>query len=237
MIVVLKLLPRMQPKRQAAGSGRSPKQRASKSYRETQAKISWMRTSANMVLAVTKRLYSASQKTGRPDMDPTDLPFKLHRQPRIRSTYQLNWPADVSDRVADGTAPGQLTVQYVRMVVDADVAQKTFQFYKRQLKRAKDYSFPQGKWLDSLTTGSEPGTRRSIDIVFMKAAAGNAGGARGQYSGSAGAAGNAGGQYGGDVDDRGAYGADGAGQQNAGGQYTIDVLVIEIPNPKLDSRK
>ena len=50
-----------------------------------------------------------------------------------------------SPEISDGTALGQLTVQYVRMEIDADVAAKTFQFYKRRLKRSKDYSFPQGE--------------------------------------------------------------------------------------------
>ena len=250
MVVVLKLLPRVQPKRQISGSGRSSKQR------ETRAKVSWMKTSANMVRAVTQRLYAASQKAGRPDLDPSALPFKLHRDARIRSTYELIWPADVSDRVSDGTAPGRLIVQYVRMDIEADLASKAFQHYKRQLKRAKDYKFSQGRWLDSISMGSEPGIRRSIDVVFMQAAAGNAGGAAaGQYGGTADPAGKLGGvagaggiggaaaeaaargQYGGNAE-RGAYGgAGGARQQDNAGRVTIDVLVIEIPDPKLAAGK
>jgi hypothetical protein len=194
----------------------------SKSQRETAAKQDWMQVSAMMVRAVTERLQASTQDTSLA-ASPPKLPIKLHRDALIRGVRTLNWPEDIADVASGEAGPVALNLQYVRMDAPADVP-KVFEFYKKQVKRGKDYKFPTGAWIDGNSVGEETGMRRSIDILFTQKAANNAGLAGpGEAPGAAPIAGDPN-QLGG-------------GQQPLGPQYTIEVLVVEIADPKTPAKR
>jgi hypothetical protein len=219
MIVVLKQLPRLMKqgtlKNQQSATANP---RASKSQRQSIAKHSWMETSAYMVRAVTNRLQKATSQ--QKNAIAPKLPFRLHRNARVRGVYELNWPADVSEFTTGVTPPGPLSLQYVRMEIPKEDAAKTFEFYKKQLRRGKDYKFSWGGWVDSLTAGTDKSTRRSIDVLITQNSTSNGANQNDGYGGSAGA----GAGYSG--------GANGGGQQQNAGTFTVEILVVEIPDPK-----
>lgn len=222
LIVVLKQLPRLMPKGSLTNyQSATANPRAGKSQRESIAKHSWMKTSAYMVRAVTTRMQAATRKQSDPTL-PDDLPIKLHRGARIRAVGEINWPADVSEFTSGVTPPGSLSLKYVRMELSQDIP-KVFQHYKKQLRRGKDYKFPQGAWIDSLTAGAEPGTRRSIDVLFTQNTATNRAANQNGENGAL------------QANEYAAGSTDGAAQRQNSGSYTVEILVVEISDPKLSA--
>ena len=104
------------------------------------------------------------------------------------------------------------------MEIPQDDAAKVFESYKKQLRRGKDYKFSWGGWIDSVTAGTEKGSRRSIDVLITQKTANNGANQNGGYPGAQGE-GNPG-------------GANGGGQQQNAGTVTVEILVVEIPDPK-----
>ena len=218
MIVVLKQLPRLMKQGPITNQqSNTANPRVGKSQRQSIAKHSWMETSAYMVRAVTNRLQAAT--SNRDDTTLPKLPIRLHRNARVQGVYEMNWPADVSEFTSGVTPPGPLSLQYVKMEIPQEDAAKVFESYKKQLKRGKDYKFSWGGWIDSTTAGTEKGSRRSVDVLITQNTANRGANQNAGYSGAEGP------EYPG--------GANGGGQQPSTGTFSVEILVVEIPDPKL----
>lgn len=226
MVVVLKQLPRLMKQGTLTNQqSNTANPRVGKSQRQSIAKHSWMEASAYMVRAVTDRLKEASSQ--QKNTTPSELPIRLHRNARVLGVYEINWPADISEFTSGVTPPGPLHLQYVRMELPQEDAARVFQSYKKQLKRGKDYKFSWGGWIDSLTAGTAEGSRRSIDVLITQNNAGNG------ANQNAGNGANQDGGYGATPGAGNQGGTDGAGQRQNSGSFTVEILVVEIPDPKL----
>lgn len=222
MIIVLKQLPRLMMQSPVSNQqSTTANPRVGKSQRQSIAKHSWMETSAYMVRAVTNRLRATT--SNQEDSIPPKLPIRLHRNARVLGVHEMNWPADVSEFTSGVTPPGPLSLQYVKMEIPQEEAAKVFESYKKQLRRGKDYKFSWGGWIDSVTAGTEKNSRRSIDVLITQNTANSGANQNGGYPGAAG------GGYPG--------GANGGGQQPNAGMFTVEILVVETPDPKLSTPK
>ncbi len=92
------------------------------------------------------------------------------------AAYQVDWQARIGDK-APGVRLDTLKVSYVRIEETAQFANRRT-FYAREAKQATQRNFPSGVWLDGISDGSQPGLKRTMDILITRSEAGTDGASR-----------------------------------------------------------
>jgi hypothetical protein len=206
MLVVLKSLPRSKPTR-AEGGAAAPLD-------------SWAAMNQEYVMALRNELRSLAMQPGKLQAVTEGLPLKLHRNAVPEFSGMLVLPA-TSDSPFKGTPPSETKVYYARTSFVPQRAREQEDVAEHYESRAGGYRrADQAKgllWIDGVKT-TPTGLKRSMDVLIQPAGAGAGSGF--SPGGESGMEGSAGPGFG---------GAPGGG--GAGG-FTIEVVVVEIADPK-----
>ena len=126
----------------------------------------------------------AAEATGEPQDAPasdvqTDeaaaaLSFPLHKDANVVAEYHVSWPADLQQEI-EGVELSPLKVHYVRIEEENNPA-RVESFYQRHLKSARKRTLVNGRWLDFVEQGPEPGWRQSVDVMITSARSATPGG-------------------------------------------------------------
>jgi hypothetical protein len=136
----------------------------------------WMTTLWKVVDTWCNRFEAASQAQKRAarrgqkviESQPTRLDeFELPQDAKVTSAYQLNWPEKIPGDMGK-VKPGALKIQYFR-VQQTGMLKKTMAAYKRLAKGGDLHDTGNGQWLELIKNGSQPNTKRSLDIVVTSA--------------------------------------------------------------------
>ncbi|MFM7057886.1 MAG: hypothetical protein ACKO2P_13280 [Planctomycetota bacterium] len=206
VLVILKSLPRQRPARGDEG--------------ESAPLDSWTVASQQLVLSYTAKLAGMSQGVSKLTANPKSFPIRAHRGAEFEYTGVLKLTPAAN--AAPGTGISETRMYYART---SFVASK-----ERERKDALDHYRGLGAaiqradaargamWMDGVKAGST-GMRRSVDVMIRSGGAGGGFGAA-AGSGSAGGIGAA----------PGVPGLPGGG--GAGQSYTIEVVMVEIADPR-----
>jgi hypothetical protein len=206
MLVVLKSLPRSKPTR-AEGGAAAPLD-------------SWAAMNQEYVMALRNELRNLAMQPGKLQAVTDGLPLKLHRNAVPEFAGVLVLPA-TSDSPFQGTPPSETKVYYARTSFVPQRAREQEEIAEHYESRAGGYRrADQAKgllWIDGVKS-TPTGLKRSMDVLIQPAGTGAGGGFT--PGGESGMEGSAGPGFG---------GPPGAG--GAGG-FTIEVVVVEIADPK-----
>lgn len=139
--------------------------------RQEQTAQQWAEFSRGVVTALCRQLHAiakakpADAARAERTPDDVDLAFKPHPRATIVAAYQLNWPADLNDKIE---TPPLLRVRYVRIEQKAQPA-KVLAYYRRQMTKGDEHAIPGGLWIETLDAIKEGDTVRSIDVFLTKA--------------------------------------------------------------------
>ena len=169
LLVVLKMLPREDPNAQPNGNrgGGAPGMGANGNMQHQ-----WFSTSQQLVTKLFSQCYAASQKgsidtmpipTGEDAEDP--CPLAPHRGAEIATRIDFKLPGSMKGDLGSlQTDP--LEVHYIR-IEELGNLQKILNHYKRLIKGQNHLlGNNMGYWFDSITEGSTPGSKRSVDVVI-----------------------------------------------------------------------
>jgi len=206
MLVVLKSLPRSKPTR-AEGGAAAPLD-------------SWGAMNQEYVVALRNELRALSMQPGKLQAVTDDLPLRLHRNAVPEFSGVLVLPAEPNSPFK-GTPPSETKVYYARTSFVPQRARDQEEVASHYESRAGGYRrADQAKgllWIDGVKS-TATGLKRSMDVLIQ--AAGSGGGGGFNAGGESGIEGSAGPGFGGPP-----------GGGGAGG-FTIEVVVVEIADPK-----
>jgi hypothetical protein len=142
--------------------------------RKEQIEMEWLTSMSKMVGAWCTRLEAASQAQKRAirrqqkiiEPQPTRLDeFELPQDAKILDAYQINWPEKAPAEL-DKAKPGTLKIQYFRLEISG-MLKKTMNNFKRLTKGGDLHETGDGLWLETLKNGSQPNSKRSLDIIIV----------------------------------------------------------------------
>ena len=210
LLVVLKSLPRQKP---ARGDDA-----------ENQPLDAWSSASRDVVLALRDRLKAAS---GSLTPAGDDLPLRLHRNATPEVAVMLTLPGAEAGALQDA-APSATKVYYARTSFSPQRARDQTTVLEHYESKSGGYLRPDKarglNWIDGVKATA--GVRRSMDVIIESAGGSSGGGGFGAPPGF------------GAGDDGAGLGAPGGGRPpgfnpgGASGSYTIEVIVVEIAEPK-----
>jgi hypothetical protein len=93
--------------------------------------------------------------------------FEFPQDAKIAAAYQLNWPEKIPGDMGN-VKPGSLKIQYFRLL-QTGMPKKTMAAYRRLAKGGDLHETGDGSWLELIKNGSQPNTKRSLDIVVTSA--------------------------------------------------------------------
>jgi len=170
-LAIVKMMPRKQRPVKRSGAKEVP------TSPEDQSSYDWLQTSFDTFKDLSARLQTAAQnEAGRQSAALENLPFKLPADAAPVAAYQFDWQARVGDK-APGVRLDALKVSYVRIEETAQFTTRRT-FYGREAKQATQRDFPNGVWFDGIGEGSEPGMKRTMDILITRSEPKAEGGAR-----------------------------------------------------------
>jgi hypothetical protein len=206
MLVVLKSLPRSKPTR-AEGGAAAPLD-------------SWAAMNQEYVVALRNELRSLSMQPGKLQAVTDELPLRLHRNAVPEFSGVLVLPA-TGDSSFQATPPAETKVYYARTSFVPQRARDQEEVAGHYESRAGGYRrADQAKgllWIDGVKS-TTTGLKRSMDVLIQAAGSGAGGGF--SAGGESGIEGGAGPGFGGPP-----------GGGGSGG-FTIEVVVVEIADPK-----
>ena len=102
-------------------------------------------------------------------LDEFEIPqdAKNLKDVKIISAYQLNWPDKVPGDLGKVKLAG-LKVQFFRLQMTG-MLKKTMTAFKQLAKGGDIHDLSDGQWLELIKNGSQPNTKRSLDIVVSSA--------------------------------------------------------------------
>ena len=176
---------------------------------------SWTSGTESLVLALRDELKRTSGSM-KPYTDT--LPVKLHKNATAEVAVMMQIPAGTTEQSPDAI-PAATTVYYTRTsftpVRKNDTKDLTTHYEGRTSGYSRDDVARGLKWIEGVKALPN-GHRRTLDVIIQQAGAGGASGQMG-FTGGPGA-GDAGAGYGG-----------GGG---AGGSYTVEIIVVDMVDPK-----
>ena len=132
-----------------------------------ETKDAWISSSLGLVLYLFDRLGAVGGGEGTDPVELTEeLPFKLPNEAAVTSVYRRDWQQEVAANMS-GVPADRLLVCYVRFDVFTRYS-RMLAFYKTNLKSVGIRDIPQGTWLDNYGIGSQPDSRRSIDVIITR---------------------------------------------------------------------
>lgn len=162
-LTVVKLLPRKQRPVLRRGARRPP------TSAEDQMSYDWLQTSFETFKDLCERFNAAAaNESGRKDEALKNLSLRLHSDAEPVAAYYMDWKARVGDK-APGVRLDTMKVTYVRLEETAPFSTRR-SFYGREAGQATQRVFPGGVWFDSIGQGSEPGLKRTLDILITRSA-------------------------------------------------------------------
>jgi hypothetical protein len=108
---------------------------------------------------------SAASGLSASNLWPSDLGVDLPAGVRVKSAYQINWPAGLGTSFGQA-AIGSLTVHFVRLTAEGQMDGLAAAF-ARPLKTALLRTTETGRWVDALTK-LQDGRARSIDVFINR---------------------------------------------------------------------
>jgi len=146
------------PAEQAVGEGQPPQDTAAADPSSSSAAES----AATAPASPQDNYFRAEGGADRP------LPIELHEGASVLAEYHLKWPDDLAAGRLPNIQISPLIVHYIRVEQKVRPV-KLKNLYQRQLKSTSAREVADGFWLDHVTTGNEPGTTRSIDVLITRA--------------------------------------------------------------------
>lgn len=159
-----------------AGGAMGQPTRSEAAQRKEQIEMGWMLTISKMVESWCTRLEMASQAQKRAarrgqkvfESQPTRMDeFELPQDAKVLAAYQLNWPEKAPADMGK-VKPAALKIQYFRLQ-QTGMLKKTMAAFKRQAKGGDVHEMSNGQWLETIKNGSQPNTKRSLDIFVTSA--------------------------------------------------------------------
>jgi hypothetical protein len=161
-LTVVKMLPRKQRPARRPGAAKQ-----SETSPEDQSSYDWLQTSFDMFKDLCTRFHVAAlNESGRKSAALKNLPFKLHADADPVAAFQVDWQARVGNK-APGVRLDILKVSYVRIEETGQYATRR-SFYARAAKPATQRDLDTGVWFDGIGEGSQPGLKRTIDILITR---------------------------------------------------------------------
>jgi len=197
MLVLLKMLPRSRtlkavplttgmrqstsryPSRRTPsdmGGAMGQTSKAEAAARKEQTEYDWITTLAKMTHAWCTRFEVAAQAQRKAtrrgqkfaENPPTRIDeFEFPQDAKVTAAYQLNWPENVPADLGK-VKPGLLKIQYFSLQ-QSGMIKKTMNNYKRLAKSGDVHELDNGLWLETIKNGSQPNTKRSLDIILTTA--------------------------------------------------------------------
>jgi hypothetical protein len=148
--------------------------------KKAQAELDWLTTLSKMVDFWSKRFTDAglAQKKAelrgekvleqRPTrLDEFEIPqdAKNLKDVKIIAAYQLNWPDKAPADLGKIKLAG-LKIQFFRLQLNG-MLHKTMAAFKLLAKGGDVHDLSNGQWLELIKNGSQPGTKRSLDIMVI----------------------------------------------------------------------
>ena len=154
---------------------------AETAQKKMQIESEWLTSLSKMVAAWCNRLEASSQMQKRAarrgqkviEPQPTRLDefdfqdSKDIKDVKIIAAYQLNWPEKAPADMGK-VKPGTLKIQYFHLQTTG-MLKKTMATFKRQAKGGDIHDMGNGQWLELLKNGSQPNSKRSLDILITSA--------------------------------------------------------------------
>ncbi len=166
----------------ADAGGGTPSAAAEAAQKKAQVETEWLTSLSKMVDAWCNRLDSAGQAQKRAirrgqkvleqpptRLDEFEIPqdAKNLKDVKIISAYQLNWPEKAPGDMGKLKLAG-LKIQYFRLQTTG-MLKKTMTMFKQLAKGGDIHDMSDGQWLESIKNGSQPNTKRSLDIQVVSA--------------------------------------------------------------------
>jgi hypothetical protein len=163
-------------------AGGTPSTGAEAAQKKAQIETEWLASLAKMVDAWCNRFDSAGQAMKRSirrgqkvaeqpptKVDEFEIPqdAKNLKDVKIISAYQLNWPDKAPGDLGKVKLAG-LKVQFFRLQMTG-MLKKTMTSFKTLAKGGDIHDLSNGQWLELTKNGSQPNTKRSLDIVVTSA--------------------------------------------------------------------
>jgi hypothetical protein len=171
------------PRTPGAGAGGAPGQpsKIELAQKKEQTDTEWLTTLSKMVDAWCNRFadaYKEQKKTARKLQKVLEQPTRLDefempqdaknlKDLKIIAAYQLNWPDKVPGDMGKVKLAG-LKIQFFRLQLTG-MLKKTMTTFKQLAKGGDVHNMPNGQWLEIIKNGSQPGTKRSLDILVTSA--------------------------------------------------------------------
>ena len=160
-LAVVKMMPRKQR------PARRPEAKQTPTSPEDLSSYDWLQTSFETFKDLCIRFHAAAlNESGRKSTALKNLPFKLHPDAAPVAAFQVDWQARVGNK-APGVRLDTLNVSYVRIEETALFATRR-SFYQREAKQATQRDFGNGVWFDGIGEGSQPGLKRTIDVLITR---------------------------------------------------------------------
>jgi hypothetical protein len=165
----------------ASGTGAQPT-RTEAAQKKEQSETEWLTTLSKMVDAWCNRFADAAQAQKKADrrgqkvleqrptrLDEFEIPqdAKNLKDVKIIAAYQLNWPDKAPGDLGKVKLAG-LKIQYFRFQLTG-MLKKTMIVLKQLAKGGDVHDMSNGQWLEMIKNGSQPGTKRSLDILVTSA--------------------------------------------------------------------
>jgi hypothetical protein len=191
MIVLMKMLPRSRAMKNISlsdisggttttGTGRTGRASttmkpsvsdASSAYAATAEKEkNWIKLMGKMLGEWNTRFKAAAlaqKRTARLQQKVLESPtrvdeFELPQDARVIAAYQLNWPEKAPPDLAK-VKLGTLKIQYFQLMQE-NTFKKSLADMKKLTRWGETHVLPNGYWLETIKNGSQPNTKRSIDL-------------------------------------------------------------------------
>jgi hypothetical protein len=166
---------------EGGGAGIQPSKTEAAQKKE-QNEMEWITTLSKMVDAWCNRFESAAQaqkKAARKQqkvmeqpptrLDEFEIPqdAKFLKDVKITAAYQLNWPDKAPGDLGKVKLAG-LKIQYFRLQLTG-MPKKTMSSLKQLARGGDVHDMSNGQWLEIIKNGSQPNTKRSLDILVTSA--------------------------------------------------------------------
>jgi len=166
---------------EGGGAGIQPSKSEAIQKKE-QIEMEWITTLSKMVDAWCNRFESAAQAQKKAlrrglkvmeqpptRLDEFEIPqdAKFLKDVKITAAYQLNWPDKAPGDLGKVKLAG-LKIQYFRLQLTG-MLKKTIIAFKQLARGGDVHDLSNGQWLEMIKNGSQPGTKRSLDILVTSA--------------------------------------------------------------------
>ncbi|MGA2061147.1 MAG: hypothetical protein ABSG67_11745 [Thermoguttaceae bacterium] len=165
-----------------AGGAAGQPTKTEMAQRREQVELEWLTTLSKMVDAWCNRFADAAQAQKRAErkgqkvleqrptrLDEFEMPqdAKNLKDVKIIAAYQLNWPDKAPGDMGKVKLPG-LKIQFFRIQLNGKL-KGTMTTFKQLAKGGDIHNMSNGQWLELIKIGSQPSSKRSLDILVTSA--------------------------------------------------------------------